>query len=252
MGIYYYKLWDILENKNITQRELTERLHISTATLTKMRKNQTVSLETLDLIREYLDCDFGDIITAVPQPYGIEVNWQKETVATKANDVYRMVLAEYMEKNSLAPQSVSGVTTLSLNTVKGFLKGKDLSSRSIAKLARLGNDYCTRVSGLLTEYGVKDRVYCNHPCGKRKRCFGLLQEFHPDTKEYEPYCSLGFTIEKDKNGDIIAQVGCPHPKNTREFGIAIQKYGSYYRGNVEYIPAKDESDYEKEVRKNGE
>lgn len=40
MGIYYYKLWDMLENRNITQRELIENLHLSAATLTKMRKNQ--------------------------------------------------------------------------------------------------------------------------------------------------------------------------------------------------------------------
>ena len=59
MGIYYYKLWDMLESRNITQRELIENLHLSTATLTKMRKNQTVSMETIDLIREYLGCDYG-------------------------------------------------------------------------------------------------------------------------------------------------------------------------------------------------
>lgn len=90
MGIYYYKLWDILESRNITQRELIENLHLSTATLTKMRKNQTVSMETIDLIREYLGCDYGDMITAEPMAEGVEFSWQKEYIAAKANEGYRL------------------------------------------------------------------------------------------------------------------------------------------------------------------
>ena len=73
MGIYYYKLWDMLESRNITQRELIENLHLSTATLTKMRKNQTVSMETIDLIREYLGCDYGDYCRADGGRRGVQL-----------------------------------------------------------------------------------------------------------------------------------------------------------------------------------
>lgn len=66
MAIYYHKLWELLKHNQITQKELVSELNISTATLTKLRKNKSVSLETLDQIREYLECDFGDIITSVP------------------------------------------------------------------------------------------------------------------------------------------------------------------------------------------
>lgn len=157
MGIYYYKLWDMLESRNITQRELIENLHLSTATLTKMRKNQTVSMETIDLIREYLGCDYGDMITAEPMAEGVEFNWQGEGVATKTNEVYRIALIEYMETQSLTPQTVADITTLSLNTVKSFIKGKTLSSRSLVKLMRLGSVYNARVGELLTEYDVRIR-----------------------------------------------------------------------------------------------
>ena len=34
MGIYYYKLWGMLESRNITQRELIENLHLSTGLVT--------------------------------------------------------------------------------------------------------------------------------------------------------------------------------------------------------------------------
>lgn len=241
MGIYYYKLWDMLESRNITQRELIENLHLSTATLTKMRKNQTVSMETIDLIREYLGCDYGDMITAEPMAEGVEFNWQEEGVATKTNEVYRIALIEYMETQSLTPQTVADITTLSLNTVKSFIKGKTLSSRSLVKLMRLGSVYNARVGELLTEYDVKDKVYCNHTWGRRKCCFAYVPAFNSDTGKYEPHCNLGFPVKPDKNGDVFGVDGCPHPKNSKEYGLAAEKCGFHPRNLVEHIPGKDEN-----------
>lgn len=239
MAIFYYKLWDLLESKNLTQRDLTEQLDISTATITKMRKNQTVSIETLDLIREYLECDYGDIITAIPSPKDIAVNWGEEDVSTKLNSIYRMALMWYMEKNATTPQLVAASTTLALNTVKDFLKGKDLSSRSIVKMMQLGFEYNEKVDQLLNENRVQNKVYCNHQCGRRKTCLGLRYEYHHETKSYTPYCYLEFEIKEEESGDLVAQSGCPHPKNTRELGIAIEKYGAHQRGKVEHFPAKN-------------
>ena len=108
------------------------------------------------------------MITAEPMAEGVEFNWQGEGVATKTNEVYRIALIEYMETQSLTPQTVADITTLSLNTVKSFIKGKTLSSRSLVKLMRLGSVYNARVGELLTEYDVKDKVYCNHTWGRRK------------------------------------------------------------------------------------
>lgn len=242
MAIFYYKLWDLLERKNITQRELVEQLNISTATLTKMRKNQTVSLETLDLIREYLECDYGDIITAIPSTNEVDVNWGSEKISTQVNHIYRLALRWYMEQNGITVQSIVSITTLALNTVKDFLRGKDLSSRSIVKLMRLGDKFNCKVDELLTQNDVKNKVYCNRRCGRHKTCFGLRYEYHAEINEYTPYCYLNFEIIKDKNGDLIASNGCPHPKNTRELGLAIEKYGAHQRGEVEHIPVKDEKD----------
>ena len=241
MGIYYYKLWDMLENRNITQRELIENLHLSTATLTKMRKNQTVSMETIDLIREYLGCDYGDMITAEPMAEGVEFSWQKEYIAAKANEVYRIALMEYMETQALPPQAIADTTALSLNTVKGFIKGKTLSSRSLVKLMRLGNVYNARVGELLTEYDVKDKALCNHSWGRRKCCFAYVPAFNSDTGKYEPHCNLGFPVKPDKNGDVSGADGCPHPKNSKEYGLAVEKCGFHPRNPVEHIPAKDEN-----------
>ena len=240
MSVFYHKLWDMMKKKNVTNKELVEQLNMSSATLTKLRKNQFVSLDTLDRIREYLECDYGDIIASVSAMAGGEVNWSKEEAPIKANYVYRIALIWYMERAKLTVQDVASTTTLALNTVKDFLKGKDLSLRSILKFSGLGNDYNYKVTQLLEEHKVKNEVYCSRRCGKRKECFGLRSEYHQDTNEYIPYCYLGFDVKADENGEIIAAVGCPHPKNTKELGIAIEKYGAYMCGKVEHIPAKDE------------
>lgn len=242
MAIYYHKLWDVLKQKNITQKELASELKISTATLTKLRKNQSVSLDTLDQIREYLECDFGDIITSIPASAGDDVNWGKNDIADKVNTVYRKALIWYMEKHELTPQFVATTSTLALNTVKDFLKGKDISSRSIVKLMQLGGEYNAKIDRLLIENNVKNKVYCNKQCGRSKRCMGLRFDWNLDKREYIPSCYLGFEITKDQDGEIVGEYGCPHPKNTTELGLAIEKYGAHPHFKVERIPAKDETE----------
>ena len=238
MAIYYHKLWELLKHKQITQKELASELNISTATLTKLRKNQSVSLETLDQIREYLECDFGDIITSVPATVGDDVNWGKSDIADKVNTVYRKALIWYMEKNNVTPQIVATRTELALNTIKEFLKGKDISSRSIVKLMQLGGEYNAKIDRLLIENDVKNKIYCNRRCGQNKKCLGYRTEWKKDTREYEPYCHLGFEITVNEDGECVAEYGCPHPKNAKELDLAIQKYGAHPRGVVIHIPAK--------------
>lgn len=240
MAVYYHKLWDALNKKNITQKELASELNISTATLTKLRKNQFVSLDTLDQIREYLECDFGDIITSVPATAGDDVNWGKNDIASIVNVAHRKALVWYMEKNDLTPQYVAMTSTLALNTVKDFLKGKNISSRSIVKLLQLGGEYNSKVDRLLIDNNVKNKVYCNKRCGRSKRCWGLRFDWNKEKNEYEPSCYLGFEITTDQDGEIVGEYGCPHPKNTNEFGIALEKYGAHPRFTVERIPAKNE------------
>lgn len=240
MATFYHKLWALMDQKDVTYNDLSRELSISTATLTKLRKNQSVSLETLDRIREYLECDFGDILTAVPENASDEVNWQRKEVAGEANNVYRMALVRYMQAEKLSVQEVAKLTTLALNTVKEFLKGKELSVRSLLKLSALGKDFNDHIGALLSKHNMKALVYCNQRCGRRRECFGLRREFHPDTHQYMPYCYLGFTITPDPNDNLVAAEGCPHPKNTRELEYAIRQYGEHFRGEVEYIPARDE------------
>lgn len=60
--IVYYKLFDMLRRKNLTIEKMRISIGASSATMTKMRNNQIVSLDVIDRICDYLDCQPGDIM----------------------------------------------------------------------------------------------------------------------------------------------------------------------------------------------
>lgn len=62
MAVSYDKLWKLLIDKKISASEMRKRAEIAPNTITKMRKEQEVSLTVLSRICDVLDCDFGDII----------------------------------------------------------------------------------------------------------------------------------------------------------------------------------------------
>ena len=65
MKISYKKLWILLIEKDISPVALREDLKIATGTMTKLRKNEEVAVSVLLRICEYLNCDIGDICSAV-------------------------------------------------------------------------------------------------------------------------------------------------------------------------------------------
>lgn len=59
----YTNLWIYLIEKDLTKKELREKAKISSVTLTRLNKNQFVSMETIAKICEVLDCDVGQILS---------------------------------------------------------------------------------------------------------------------------------------------------------------------------------------------
>lgn len=60
--ITYDKLWKLLIDKKMTKTELREKVGFSTNTLSKLSKNESVTVATLEKICLYLDCKIEDII----------------------------------------------------------------------------------------------------------------------------------------------------------------------------------------------
>lgn len=67
MKISYHKLFEILAKKNITKTELRENIGISTATLAKLSKNETVAMKVIEDICNFLHCQPGDIMEMEPE-----------------------------------------------------------------------------------------------------------------------------------------------------------------------------------------
>lgn len=62
MAVSYNGLWKILIDKNLQKKDLTEQLNISSTTIAKMGKGEQVSMNVLERICTYLDCNIGDIM----------------------------------------------------------------------------------------------------------------------------------------------------------------------------------------------
>lgn len=66
MSISYKKLWKLLIDKDMKKKDLQRLAGISSASITKLGKNETVNTTILQKICTALECDIGDIMEMVP------------------------------------------------------------------------------------------------------------------------------------------------------------------------------------------
>ena len=67
MAISYKKLWKLLIDKDMTAVELREKTGIAPNTMTKLRRNEEVTLTVLRKICKILEADIGDIMEFLPE-----------------------------------------------------------------------------------------------------------------------------------------------------------------------------------------
>lgn len=70
--IKYYKLFDLLNRREMKKEELRQLLNVSSATMAKISKHQYVSMEVINKICCVLNCQPGDIIEYVPDHISTE------------------------------------------------------------------------------------------------------------------------------------------------------------------------------------
>ena len=63
----YKKLWKLLIDKDMKKKDLLATAGISWASVTKLSKGETVSMEVLMKICKALDCNIGDIMDLIPE-----------------------------------------------------------------------------------------------------------------------------------------------------------------------------------------
>ena len=65
MGTSYKKLWKMLIDRDMSKSDLRIRAHISSVTLAKLGKGESVTTSVLVRICKVLDCNIGDIVDVV-------------------------------------------------------------------------------------------------------------------------------------------------------------------------------------------
>ena len=65
--ISYAPFWKTLEKKKISQYHLIKTYNFSTGTLDALRKNQSITLNTLHDICTILDCDITDVVEFIKE-----------------------------------------------------------------------------------------------------------------------------------------------------------------------------------------
>ena len=72
MKVSYKKLWVLCAEREISKAELRKRAGISSATFTKLSKNQEVTLAVILKIADVLDCNAGDMMDFMRDNEGAE------------------------------------------------------------------------------------------------------------------------------------------------------------------------------------
>lgn len=61
MKVSYNKLWKLLIDRKMSKAELRKAIEVSPNTMTKLSKDEEVSLSVLLKIATFLDCDISEI-----------------------------------------------------------------------------------------------------------------------------------------------------------------------------------------------
>ena len=69
MAVSYNKLWKLLVDKKMSKADLRKAADVAPNTMTKLRRDEPVTLAILGKICDVLECDYGDIMTYIPDEH---------------------------------------------------------------------------------------------------------------------------------------------------------------------------------------
>ena len=66
MMISYEKLWKVMKERGVSQYLLIKKYGISPGQITRLKRNESVSMHTIEMFCKILNCQVGDIVTYIP------------------------------------------------------------------------------------------------------------------------------------------------------------------------------------------
>lgn len=70
MAIKYYKLFDLMQRREISKTQITEQMGISSATMAKLSAHKPVNMEIINRLCESLQVQPGEILEYVSDEEG--------------------------------------------------------------------------------------------------------------------------------------------------------------------------------------
>jgi DNA (cytosine-5)-methyltransferase 1 len=70
VSVSYNKLWKLLIDKGLNKTQLSKETGISSSTISKLGKNEQISMDSMLKICKVLDCNIGDIVDVVASDGG--------------------------------------------------------------------------------------------------------------------------------------------------------------------------------------
>ena len=67
MAVSYNKLWKLLVDKKMSKADLRRAADLAPNTMTKLRRDESVSMLVLEKICDAINADFGDIVQYIPK-----------------------------------------------------------------------------------------------------------------------------------------------------------------------------------------
>ena len=112
----YTKLWLLLEKRGLQKTDLTKQKIISSVTLAKLGKNETISSDTIEKICSFLNCQPGDIMEYISE--------EQIQMATKQLDNLNKALAKQLQEHGVTEeQYASMMSQLIPEMVKSMYQG---------------------------------------------------------------------------------------------------------------------------------
>lgn len=78
MAVSYNRLWKLLIDMKMSKSDLRKAAGIAPNTMTKLRRDEEVTLTVLGKICKIIDADFGDIMEYIPEENGGSDNELKQ------------------------------------------------------------------------------------------------------------------------------------------------------------------------------
>ena len=64
--ISYEKLWKAMKERGVTQYTLIKKYGVSPGQITRLKRNESVSMHTIEMFCKILNCDVGNIMQYIP------------------------------------------------------------------------------------------------------------------------------------------------------------------------------------------